>query len=208
MHMLCITWHWISVVDSICKFTLVFMLLSEWQSLLHFDDCFFQIRHSTTTPHCVSCFFQIRYGTTMPSCVSSSSPAFQRYVLVYLRQVIDSLCADNLQSFAFSWQWPSPIFSRLQGSLNKNMFLWFKYESTHVCSYSFFSFFSPSFLLSSSSAIFSHSDLWTCWMRVIYLYSPQDQYANSLMHDANMTFRVPLHRMVGTAAIISMCTFS
>lgn len=44
-------------------------------------------------------------------------------------------------------------------------------------------------------------------MSVIYLYSPQDQYANSLMHDANMTFRVPLHRMVGAAAIISMCTF-
>ena len=33
----------------------------------------------------------------------------------------------------------------------------------------------------------------------------QDQYANSLMHDANMTFRVPLHRMVGAAAV-SVCT--
>lgn len=42
-------------------------------------------------------------------------------------------------------------------------------------------------------------------LRIIH-YLFQDQYANSLMHDANMTFRVPLHRMVGATAVM-MCAF-
>jgi len=32
----------------------------------------------------------------------------------------------------------------------------------------------------------------------------QDQYANSLMHDANMNFRVPIHRMVCSYVILSI----
>ena len=49
---------------------------------------------------------------------------------------------------------------------------------------------------------FSKKALFLSRSLIVYFVLQQDQYANSLMHDVNINFRVTLHRMVG-----SLCFF-